>query len=354
MAPRRAPRGPKRARPAPSRRLPTGWGAPGGTAGSAPASERAIRATGVLLVANAQGELLMRGGLGEARRHALRLPARAPRGAQRHCGRGGLACAADGGGGADAARGSAGAARGPAGGGPAGLPVHVAKGEFLELFCSQGAAARALGASGGGRRAGLAVASTPARSTDRYGEPCRGGCAAACTFMAPRSRRACSTRGAPPRTPAPARWASGRRWRHCASPRTRRLAADAGAGGGHGARTRRSCRGRPFNNHEALLRRSLLLRTRARRAGRITAAQAALTAAKMARLALRAALRGQRLVGAAYRDRAAAEAKRARRAAEHAGGLRGGGGRAAQRSAGRAAQAPRAAPGAHERGASRA
>ena len=40
----------------------------------------------------------------------------------------------------------------------------------------------------------------------------------------------------------------------------------------------------------------------------------------MARLALRAALRGQRLVGAAYGDRAAAEAKRARRAAEHAGG----------------------------------
>ena len=69
-----------------------------------------------------------------------------------------------------------------------------------------------------------------------------------------------------------------------------------------------------------MLWRSLLLRTRARRAGRIAAAQAALTSAKVAWLALRAALRGQRLVGAAYRDRKAAEAKRARRAAEHAGG----------------------------------
>ena len=75
------------------------------------------------------------------------------------------------------------------------------------------------------------------------------------------------------------------------------------------------------NNHEALLRRSLLRRLRAKQAGRATAAQVAAAAAvAVAHGALQAALHAQRLVGAAYRDLAAARAKAARRAAERAEG----------------------------------
>ena len=64
---------------------------------------------------------------------------------------------------------------------------------------------------------------------------CRGGCGGACTFMAQHSRRACWIRGGPLRTPALARAGSGRR-SHCAvCPRGRGSGGGRGAGGGHGA-----------------------------------------------------------------------------------------------------------------------
>ena len=275
-------------------------------------AQAAVHAWGALLVANAQGELLMRGDL-EAGGTALHLP---------------------GGGAWEAGTGATAAWRAlqMAAGAPtqhaareaaAALPavgqrvcLSVAKGEFLELFCSQGATARALGAA--------AVAGSqgwqwrhPSTLEDHYSE------------LPWRLRRCLHVYGTAfkagvldqGRPAADSSACSMGEWAALALrfPEDAGQAADAAQAEAMELDSPvlpRAAR----NNHEELLRRSLLRRLRAKQAGRATAAQVAAAAAAVACGALQAALRAQRLVGAAYRDLAAARAKAARRAAECAEG----------------------------------
>ena len=273
---------------------------------------------GVLLVANAQGELLMCGDAG-AGGGALHLPEGDAEGADDTAAAAAwraLRQAA----GAPVADAAAAAARPTL----SGLRVCLSKarGAYLELFCSQHLDARDLGAravqasseSCAGLRRGWrwvhpseldgvgdALPWRLRRCLHAYGTAFK-----ACVRDQGRPEEDSSADGRGEWAALAARFPAGDGL-EVDSARARELASETPA------LPRDHCK-----SHESLLRRSCLLRMRARRAGRITAAQAARTAAAVAQEALRAALRGQRIVGSTWRDHAAAEAKRVRRAAEHA------------------------------------